>query len=169
MTTKRIENDMVAPPDEPTNTTRRINLIIIGALIVIALGLGVILSWGLAGEDVLELRKDPIPSRIIKDESSNSNGIVFLDLDYCKKIAVEGSLRTSFVSQTRETFLPLAQERSSKGCSNTELPVLIPKDLPPDTYKIRVRATYNINPLKQGIIEEFQSQPFKVDPSTADQ
>lgn len=152
------------PPELPSPTTRRINLIILGALIIIALGLGVILNWAFAGEDILELKKDPIPARVLKDESANTAGVVFLDLDYCKKSPVEGQARTSFVSQTREIFLPIGPERSKPGCNKAELPVLIPKDLPPDTYKIRIRATYNVNPLKQGIVEEFNSEPFTIDP-----
>jgi hypothetical protein len=161
--TKRIENDFVLPPDEPTPTTRKINLFILGALVIIAIGLGIILNWAFASEDVLELKKDPIPSRVLGDESNNTLGVVFLDLDYCKKSSAEGQIRTSFVSETREVFLPMNQERAQKGCNKAELPVLIPKDLAPDTYRVRLRSIYNINPLKQGIVEEFYSKPFTID------
>lgn len=158
------KDEGVADTAHPTPTTKRINKIIVAALVVIAVCLGVIFSWALQSDDVLEIKELPIPTRTIRDHPT-AGGVVILNVDYCKKIDVEGNLRTSFVSSTREVFLPVAKERGPKGCSKVELPVLIPKDIPPDTYEIKLRATYDLNPLKKGVVEEFKSLPVIVDPT----
>jgi hypothetical protein len=150
-------------PDKPTKNAKRINMVIAASLVVIAIGVGVFLSWGFQSTDVLSVNKLPIPTRTIRDHPT-AGGVVILNIDYCKKMDVEGNLRISYVSSTREVFLPLTKERAPKGCQKTEVPVLIPKDLPPDTYEIKLRATYDVNPLKKNITDEFKSSSFVVDP-----
>lgn len=131
------------------------------ALGVIALALGILLFWGLSSNDVLEVKNAPFPVRTVRQHAS-PNGVVILNVDYCKKVSTEGNLRMSFVSPTREVLLPMARERGPKGCFKTEFPVLLPKDITPDTYKVRFRVTYQVNPLKQ-VMEEFESKEFIVE------
>lgn len=129
------------------------------ALLITAAGLGLLLYWSSASEDVLMVKNSPFPVRTIADGSQE---YVIIEADYCKNTSIDGQLRMSFVSKTKETFLPITPERLDKGCKATTFPVPIPKSLEPDTYKIRFRALYDINPLKQDIPIEFESQKFQV-------
>jgi hypothetical protein len=150
--------------EQPNNTTKFLNWLVGGALVVVAIGLAIILDWSFANENVLVVKNSPFPVRTIR-EHPEANGVVILNVDYCKNVDIKGRIRTSFVSETREVFLPLSDENIPKGCETREIPVLIPKDITPDTYKIKFRATYDINPLKRGIVSEFETQEFVVDPA----
>ncbi len=143
--------------------TKVFNWIAAGALLIIMVGIGRILTWSLASANVLEINNSPFPVRTIREHPS-ADGVVILQVNFCKNIDIEGNLRISFVSESREVFLPLSVERSAKECRETEVPVLLPKGLPPDIYKVKFRVTYNINPIKKGIVEEFESQKFEVVP-----
>lgn len=157
--------------NEPINTevphaskaSKIINKVIAIALILIALGLCVFLKWELADTTVLQVNNAPFPARIIPDTSNGSNGILVLTLDYCKKQPVNGQLRISYVSASREVFLPLTPEKGSVGCNPTkDIPILIPNDLPTDTYQLKFKAVYSLNPLKNNVTETFLSQPVKI-------
>jgi hypothetical protein len=155
-----------AEPPHQSNTTKRINKVVVVALVATALAILLMLKWAVASEQVLTVNKQPFPTRTIR-EHPTAGGVVFLTADFCKNEDVKGELRTSFVSETREVFLPISREMSEKGCRTVELPVLIPKDIEPDTYRIKMRITYDINPLKQNVVQEFYSYPVIIDPTTA--
>lgn len=164
--------DNILPPDienpeveKQSRTSKNINKIISFALIVIAIGIGIMIYWGVQSDKVITLNKDPFPTRTIR-EHPTAGGVVFLTTDYCKSTSAVGELRTSFVSETREVFLPLSREATKKGCHNNELVILIPKDIEPDTYKIKLRLSYDINPLKRGVTQIFYSYPVIIDPTT---
>lgn len=166
---QRIDNqphnlDSIPEPTHPTKTTKVFNWLAVISLAIIAIGIGVLLRWSIADTNVLQVKNAPFPVRTIR-QHAESGGVVILSIDLCKITNVPGTVRTSFVSQTREVFLPLSTERIQKGCLKQEIPVLVPKDLPADTYKIKFRATYNLNPLKRGIVSEFESKSFDIDPS----
>lgn len=158
--------EAIPEPVHPPKSTRIANWIIALALVVVAISIGVFLKWSFASEKILEIYNSPFPARVVNDPSGNTGGIVFLKSDYCKSSNMKGTLRISYVSQSREIFLPISPEQLPKGCDTRDVPILIPKDLVPDTYKIKFRSTYNINPLKQGIVTDFESQPFEVGAKT---
>ncbi len=157
--------DVIPEPTHPTKTSRAINKLVVAAMVLVFAALIVLFHWAIVDENVLVVKNSPFPVRTIR-EHPTANGVVLLNVDLCKNTDAKGSVRTSFVSETREVFLPLAEENIPKGCFNRELPVLIPKDLAPDTYKIKFRVTYDLNPLKKGIVDEFESKEFTVDPVT---
>lgn len=149
------------PPHHPTYR-ERIGFIVIGiAFVIILLTLARLLTWSLANEDVLEVKNAPTPVRTIRDHPT-ADGVVILDADFCKKTDAVGRLRLSFVSESREIFLPVTEDKSEKRCERRELPILIPSDLPPGMYKVHFRITYDLNPLKKNILEEFDSKEFEV-------
>lgn len=152
--------------DGPSTRDRVFNKFAFAALALVALAVGLMIYWGTANTQVLNIKNAPFPTRTIRDHPT-AGGVVILDVDYCKEIDTEGDLRMSFVSASREIFLPVSKERGPKGCNKTEVPVLIPKDIPADTYKVKFRITYDINPLKQNVIQEFESQPVVVDESAS--
>ena len=119
--------------------------------------------WLLQPRNPLEVRNAPFPIRTIRPEA-HPDGVVILKVDYCKKTNAVGRVRTSFVSPTREVFLPIAEDKQSATCQVAEIPVLIPKSIPPDTYVIKFRVTYDINPLVRNVVSEFESKPFEVKP-----
>lgn len=143
------------PPGE-----RRVHFIVYIALVIIALGLLTVSYWLLAPSDVLEIKNAPVPIRTIR-EHPTAEGVVILNVDYCKKVGATGQVRVSFVSQSREIFLPIAVDKAEPKCEKVEVPVLIPHDTPSDTYIIRYYITYKVNPLRS-TIEQFDSQEFHV-------
>lgn len=130
------------------------------SLLVTATFVGILLSWSFASEKVLEIKNEPFPIRTIRKNAS-VNGVVILSIDYCKNRDIEGEVRVSFVSDEREIFLPIAREQIPKGCKVQEVPIVIPKDLQPDTYRLKFRTHYDINPLKS-VDNIFESRMFEV-------
>lgn len=153
---------IISEPLHPTKTTKWLNRVFLISLVLIALGIAQFLRWSFADTDVLQVHNSPFPARIVSDPSGKTGGIVFLTADYCKTQAITGQIRISYVSKSREIFLPLAKEQLPRGCAKTDVPVVIPLSILQDTYKIKFRVTYNINPLKQNIITDFESQQFMV-------
>lgn len=151
--------DVIPPATHPTKTTKYVNRFVVLALIIVAISLGIFLKWSFEGTDVLKVNNSPFPTKIVQQDGS---GIVVLTADYCKNQKLDGTLRISFVSQSREIFLPIAQEELQRGCGIREIPIIIPKDLIPDTYKIKFRAIYDVNPVRQNIIVEFESKSFEI-------
>lgn len=131
------------------------------SLIVIGLGIGRLLTWSLASEDILEVKNEPFPVRTIR-EHPTAAGVVILKVEACKNTETIGRVRTSFVSESREVFLPVFEDRGSRQCFESEVPVLIPKDLPPGKYKVHFRVAYDINPIKKDVLQEFESKEFEV-------
>lgn len=157
--TDRITKEMVVPPQ--TRKNKLVNYVIYAVLIILATATGLFLYWIFQSKDVLQVHNAPFPVRTIR-EHPTADGVVILSVDYCKKTEVTGRLRMSFVSQSREIFLPVIDEPGEPGCTKTEFPVLIPHETPADTYKVKFHVDYEINPLKT-VAVEFESEPFVVD------
>lgn len=141
------------------------NIIAFVALGLIAVIVGLVAYWSVANDDVLEVKNAPVPVRTIR-EHAESDGVVILRVDYCKKVGATGIVRTSFRGVSREVFLPPAEDKQPAQCNGgraepVEVPVLIPTDLPPGKYHIHFRVVYKINRIKE-VIEEFDSQEFEV-------
>ncbi len=155
--------DTIPAPEHQTKTAKNINKFFVLALVIIAICLGVILKWSIEGNEPLVIKNSPFPTRSVR-ANAEANGVIILTIDYCKNTEVQGEVRTSFVSETREIFAPLAKERYEPGCRKQEVPILIPKDLPADDYKLKFIARYDINPLKKQVPVTFESQTFHVNP-----
>lgn len=151
-------------PQPPTRHQKMAAKLAAGALILAAIFMAVLLFWAAQNEEVLQIKNAPFPVRTVND-NAQANDVVILNTDYCKTKNVTGRLRMSFVSQTREIFLPIAEERTPVGCDQREIPILLPKDLVADTYKVRFQIMYNINPLKKNVPVSFESVEFKVSQS----
>lgn len=117
--------------------------------------------WSLQPTNVLEIKNAPFPVKIIPNYPTPA-GTVFMKVDYCKKVKATGRVRMSFVGVTKEVFLPLTEDKQDPTCKKTELPIPIPEDLSPGTYHVHFRVTYDINPIKQSVVNEFDSKEFKV-------
>lgn len=144
--------------------TRHFNLAatIVFAMLATVIVVGaVFLYWLYAPSQVIKFNKYPIPIRTISPPPP-ANGVIVLKTDYCKLIDAAGPVRTSFVSVSREIFLPMGEEKSEKGCVNREIAVIIPTDIPPDTYHIHFRINYKINPITHST-EEYNSKQFKIE------
>lgn len=151
-------------PPKPSRGSKVMNKIVGTALLVVAITLGLFFYWATANTDVLKVNNEPFPTRTIRNHTV-AGGVIVLEVDFCKNLDVNGDLRISFVSLSREVFLPETREDNEKGCRKEEVPILIPKEIPPDTYVVKFRATYDINPLKQDVLQEFESLPFEINES----
>lgn len=159
----RITEQITSTPQ--THKSKVGNYIAYVALILVVIMMGMILKWSFQSDDVLEIKNEPVPARTIR-EYPEADGVVVLKVDYCKKIAVKGEVRVSFVGISRETFLPTAEDKMPANCNNghdepIEIPILIPKDLPVGHYHIHFNVVYQVNPLKE-VVEEFDSQEFEL-------
>lgn len=135
------------------------SVITLAVLLVVAIS--TVLVWIYQPTSVLAVYNTPFPVRTLHTNTT-PDGVVILTLDYCKKIAVDGTLRLSFVSATREVFLPITSDKGPVGCvHDIEFPIIVPKDLIPDTYHVHFRSTYRINPFRT-VTEQFDSKNFKV-------
>lgn len=161
--------DIIPEPVHPSKSTKFINYIVVSALVAVAIALAIFIKWSFADTNVLEIRNNPFPARVVADPTNRTGGIVFLTADYCKNSNTTGTVRVSYVSASREIFLPVAPEKLPKGCSSNDIPIVIPLNLTKDKYSIKFHVTYNINPLKKGIVLDFQSQPFTVGTVTPNQ
>lgn len=129
-------------------------------LMLTAFGVGIMLFWAFASEDVLTIKNSPFPSRVVANQTDK---YVVLDTDYCKNQDIRGKLRISFVDDTQEVFLPVVDEKLPKGCTTNSIPIALPESLKAGNYKVKFRATYSVNPLKQNIVVEFESREFKLE------
>lgn len=139
--------DVIQEPAKQSKKSKLVTWLVGAALVVIAISLGIFFKWASVDQHVLVVRNSPFPVRTIR-EHPTANGVVILNVDICKNTDTVGQVRTSFVSRTREVFAPLAEEKLPKGCLDEEVPVLIPEDLPAGTYKVKFRATYDLNLLR---------------------
>lgn len=155
--------DVIMGPEQPSTRSKAVNWIVGGALAMIAASLLVFFSWALENENIIEVNNEPFPVRTIRNHPE-PGGVVFLNVDMCKNTDAEGTLRTSFVSETREVFLPLQEVEMDHGCFIREIPVAIPNDIEPDHYRVEFRVEYSLNPLKQRVVDEFKSSEFIIAP-----
>lgn len=133
--------------------------VLYSAVALVGAAMALAIYWALIPLDVLQIKNDPVPVRPPTNTRGNAE---ILTHDFCKLANTKGTLRMSFVGETKEVFLPLTAENSSKKCDpKTELPVVIPQDLTPGKYHVHFRATYHPNPLRT-VVEEWDSQEFTV-------
>lgn len=157
--------DRLPEPTHPTTTTRLANKFFAVALLIIAIAVGFFLFWSLEPTNVLEVKNSPFPARVEADPTGKTGGTIYLKIDYCKNTELHGEVRTSFLSESREQFSPIVTEKIPSGCDNAEFPVVIPTNLSEDVYKIKFRATYDVNPLKKDVDVFFESQPVDISKS----
>jgi hypothetical protein len=145
-----------------TNTSKRINWVVYFILLFLAAVVALFLYWTFQGSNVLDVKNNPVPVRTIRPHPQ-ADGVVFLNINYCKNTKAEGRVRTSFVSPTREYFFPVSIDRQDPNCKFQEVPVAIPHEVLPGEYHIHFRITYKVNPIKT-VVEEFDSKKFEVVP-----
>jgi hypothetical protein len=119
----------------------------------------IFVAWLYQPSKVLTLNNVPFPTRVVHQ---STDSVLILNVDYCKNVRASGTIRISFVSSSREIFLPLAKENRPPGCHKQDLPILLPVGLPPDRYVLKFQTSYDINPLKKNVTSEFESQEFTV-------
>lgn len=148
-------------PDHPTLTQKVMTRLVYFALLLIAIATAVFLFWSFQDEKIIEAKNQPFPVRSV-ESNPTPNGVVILNVDFCKYYDVDGDLRMSFINTTHEVFLPITRERGLAGCRQTEVPVLIPKDIEPGRYRVKFYVTYDLNPIKQNILNIFESSEFEI-------
>lgn len=160
------EKDKATPVEEVSTSQRVVNKIIWAFLGLAFFGVGLMLFWAFQPSKVITVNNEPFPVRTIR-ENASANGVVILNVDYCKHVEAKGEVRISFIDSNHEVFLPISEENLKVGCNRQEFPILIPSVIDPGEYRVKFRIFYDINPLKQNIQNEFQSQPFTIDADAA--
>lgn len=140
-----------------------VSLFTIILMIITVAASTLIVAWTITSSDVLTIKNNP-PKATIHDTCAPvlKGKCVTAEIDYCKNIKATGRVRISYISQSREVFLPISTDAQDPACRKVQVPVPLPKDLPPDRYRINFRIVYKINPIKNMQVEEFKTQPFEV-------
>ncbi len=143
---------------------RTIRLVYVGVMamasIVLYIGF-LIMTWSFQSDDVIDI-KQPIPiigNKVAKDS------VVVLRINYCKNTDAHGDVERKLVGKRGEHLFPAVRDTTGEGCNIVEAPTLLPV-LPtgatPGTYHIEYTVTYDLNPLKKGVVEEFKTEEFEV-------
>lgn len=120
---------------------------------------GTLVYWSATPVHVLVVSNNPVP---VRPTELTPGSAVIMTYTYCKNTDTKGTVRTSLVSATSETFLPLAPDITGKQCHvKLDVPAVIPMETAAGSYHFHFRATYRINPLKTEI-DEWNSQNFTV-------
>lgn len=146
----------------PSRKTRAMNKLAVIAIVIAAIALFIIMRWSFADTNILEVKNSPFPAKVVPDPTKQTGGVVLLNADFCKNKDITGEVRTSYVSKSREVFLPLTQDTNETGCQNTVVPVVIPLNLARDTYIIKFHVSYKLNPIKQDVVSIYESKPVLV-------
>ncbi len=154
--------DKMPEPEHPTTTTKTLNKFFAVALVVVAIALGVFLKWSFESSAPLVVNNSPFPARVESDPTGKTGGTIYLTVDFCKNTDKHGQVRWSYLSASREQFVPIVEEKFPKGCDKREIPVVIPTNLSQDTYIVKFRVTYDLNPIKKNVPVEFESQPVNI-------
>lgn len=141
---------------ETTTNTRPIKSKVASLVLLLAIGVAAIIAyWAIVPVDVLEIKKATV-------ESTDDGRVKILNFDYCKVSDAQGKIEWRIVSRSSEILLPEGQDRQGKTCNaNLRAPILIPPHAAPDTYIIRYKVTYKVNPIRT-VVEEFETTPFTV-------
>lgn len=145
--------------DDLNNTQRLAKRISFVAVILIAALMSLIMFWLFTGNDVLDVKNNPVP---VKPSFVKSTENVVLDVSFCKKTNSTGRVTRRLVSDKSELLAPTDTDNSGKGChDHAPIVVPIPAETVPGVYHVNYRVVYTVNPLKT-VIEEFNSQNFTV-------
>lgn len=143
-------------------TIRLAYLVIASISIVVFYIAYLVVTWSYQSDNVIDI-KQPIE---VKGEPVAKDSIVILKIDYCKRIDTKGVVERKLVSDRAEYLFPTTKDATEAECGKIEAPTLLPV-LPvgatPGVYHIEYIVTYDINPLKTGIVEEFKTEEFKVE------
>ena len=130
-------------------------VLIIGFMVSLLFG-----YWINQSEDILEIKNAPVPATVVKDYPPN--GVVVLDVDFCKKTNTPGEIKRSFVGTSTEILLPAENDRVEKVCRRSDIPHSIPPQAAPGTYHIHYEVSYKLNPIKDAVIIKFDSKEFEI-------
>lgn len=134
------------------------------SFIVVVLGvlMAILFSfWSLYPYDVFEIKKLPVP--VTEPENIKSGRLIFLDIDFCKYMDVEGKVERFLVSEREVIALPSYTDGAPKGCQEAQVPILLPYTILAQEFRITYKATYQVNPIRT-VVEEFETKSFVIKP-----
>ena len=106
-----------------------------------------------------------INAPIILDKSSYHAGEkMIITADICRRTDSGATLYPTFINtDTNQLFdvLPVYVDKLPLGCSISSITVTVPHYLPSGNYVRQVRARYNINFLRDRVVE-FTTDPFEI-------
>lgn len=143
--------------------TIRLAYLVIASIAVVVFYIAyLVVTWSYQSDNVIDI-KQPIK---VKGDRVAKDSIIVLEIDYCKRYDTKGVVERKLVSDRGEYLFPTIKDSTPAECNKIDAPTLLPV-LPhgatPDTYHIEYTVTYDVNPLKQGIVEKFKTEDFKVE------
>lgn len=129
----------------------------LAAVIIAAL----IIYWSTQSPTAFTIYNNPFPVMVHSfDPSKDSQRIVVLHLNYCKKTRSPGVVVAKLVGPVSIIFLPLPNDPGNPPmCGDADFPLPLSARLSPGTYHFEFTINYRINPLKDQMVS-FKSQNF---------
>lgn len=82
-------------------------------------------------------------------------------VSHCKYITAKANVSISFVNSLQYTLPPI-EPSVPKGCNNRDImTIIVPKDLPPNTYHLNITVTEFVNPFRIYTVT-VETQEFQV-------
>ena len=122
-------------------------LLNIGSWIVIFMAfifLGVIIYWATYPYKIIEIKTPILP---IKETVIKQGGTLTYYVNYCKYVDIP-ALVSRTLQDDIEYIIPSTMGTRSIGCRIAANDVVIPQSLPPSKYKLELKYTYKVNPIR---------------------
>ena len=130
-------------------------LVVVGTALIL-LGLSYWLYWPYK---VVEVKNSPYP--ILNANKQVEVGTLLKhQVEYCKYVDLQSTTTRQFVNNLIFT-MPDTVQNNELGCHTIVANTLVPMELPPGKYYLRIIKNYKVNPIRT-ITETFRTEEFEV-------
>jgi len=130
------------------------------ALTIMYIALAIWLYWSLAPYKTITYLNDPFPVTPGEPLTIKQGEELTYNLHYCKytdDMPIE--LHKEFVDGIIYEAADQKALITGQGCGEIDVPVLIPVNLPPGEYRLRITVIYKVNPIRK-ITKVSETQEF---------
>lgn len=127
-------------------------------LVVMFIGTGLTLTWVFFPYTPLTLNALPTVDPL----EAHAGNLVLVEMNYCEPENITYEVRWTIVGKFRYD-LPITGGSLDSGCHVEMKAVVIPREMPPDLYRLEMDFTYHMNPLRM-ITVSTQTNTFRVVP-----
>jgi len=99
------------------------------------------------------------PATVI-NKTVKAGSLVHYQIDYCKYIKQSEVVDRQFVDGIIYA-VPTVKPYLPKGCAVKIQTLVVPENLPPSVYRLKIYVTYQVNPIRW-ITHEFETDRFNV-------
>lgn len=138
-----------------------IKIYIYGILSLSTIALVVMVYWSFWPYKTIV--QSPKPFNLVGNDYADQGGTISYEYDYCKFTDVKATVSKQFVDglifQSEDVSTVLEE-----GCGHVHREIKIPKTLPAGKYKLKITATYKVNPIRSIIIDNETEWFYVNDP-----